>query len=254
MFNVVAAGTAPLSYQWLKDDAAIPGANNASYTRSSITANDVGAYSVIVSNIAGTVTSTNVSLAINTCVISLQSINVSPGINASLSFNVDPANNYTFQSKDELTDSQWHDVSTVSSGSSTLTITDLSVTNSQKFYRLASSCTSTPAAGFISLRSPAIPTLSSSRCRSVRAAASSATIISLADNVVTVAQAERTTVWTTNQFVYVFGFTIEHLLCAFRFRRSERNDFPDNLQTRPTHSPSDLNGTDTLPQWSPMAI
>ena len=203
VFNVVAAGTAPLSYQWLKDDAAIPGANNASYTRSSITANDVGAYSVIVSNIAGTVTSTNVSLAINTCVISLQSINVSPGINASLSFNVDPANNYTFQSKDDLTDSQWHDVNTVSSGSSTLTVTDLSVTNSQKFYRLASSCTSTPAAGFISLS-----LLGNSdtfiSMPFVRAAVSSATIISFADNVVTVAQANGQP-WTTNQFVYASG-------------------------------------------------
>ncbi len=203
VFNVVAAGTAPLNYQWLKDGATIPGANNSSYTRSSITANDVGAYSVIVSNIAGTVTSTNASLAINTCVISLQSINVSPGINASLSFNVDPANNYTFQSKDDLTDSQWHDVSTVSSGSSTMTITDLSVTNSQKFYRLASSCTSTPAAGFISLS-----LLGNSdtfiSMPFVRAAASSATIISFADNVVTVAQANGQP-WTTNQFVYASG-------------------------------------------------
>ncbi|MGZ4972119.1 MAG: TIGR02597 family protein, partial [Limisphaerales bacterium] len=203
VFNVVAAGTDPLSYQWRKDGTSIPGANNSSYARTSITANDVGAYSVIVSNIAGTVTSTNASLAINTCAISLQSINVSPGINASLSFNVDPANNYAFQSKDNLTDNQWHDVSTVSSASSTLTITDLSVTNSQKFYRLASDCTSTPAAGFISLsllgNSDTFISLPF-----VRTAASSATVVSYSDNVVTVAQANGQP-WTTNQFVYVSG-------------------------------------------------
>ena len=203
VFNVVAAGTAPLNYQWRKDGTAIPGANGSSYTRASITANDSGSYSVIVTNVAGSVTSADATLMFTTCLISLRSISVSPSFDATLSFNVDPANNYTFQSKDNLTNAQWQDVNSVSSGSSTLTITDLSVTNSQKFYRLSSTCTATPPAGFIALsllgNSDTFISLPF-----VRPAASSATVVSYAANVVTIALPNSQT-WISNQFVYVSG-------------------------------------------------
>jgi nucleoside phosphorylase len=50
--SVVAAGTAPLLYQWRRDGAAIAGATSASYTTGS-----AGSYSVAVANSAGTVLS-----------------------------------------------------------------------------------------------------------------------------------------------------------------------------------------------------
>ncbi len=49
-FTVVADGTAPLNYQWLKDGAAILGANAASYTITSAQPGDEGNYSVRVTN------------------------------------------------------------------------------------------------------------------------------------------------------------------------------------------------------------
>jgi beta-galactosidase len=66
-FTVAATGTAPLTYQWLENGAAIGGANAASYTTPTLAATDNGEqYSVTVSNPAGTVTSTIATLTVNT--------------------------------------------------------------------------------------------------------------------------------------------------------------------------------------------
>ena len=56
-FIVVAKGTEPLSYHWYKDGVLIEGATEASYTISSVSAEDLGSYTVIVSNNLGEVTS-----------------------------------------------------------------------------------------------------------------------------------------------------------------------------------------------------
>ncbi len=55
--SVGAQGTAPLAYQWLRNDAPIPGATLSSLTLSAITTNQAGAYSVIITNSAGSITS-----------------------------------------------------------------------------------------------------------------------------------------------------------------------------------------------------
>jgi Immunoglobulin domain len=65
-FSVVATGTAPLTYQWRKNGAAISGATGASYTTPVTATSDTGsAFSVVVSNIAGNVTSANATLTVN---------------------------------------------------------------------------------------------------------------------------------------------------------------------------------------------
>jgi hypothetical protein len=65
-FTVVATGPAPLTYQWQKNTANIPGATSTNYTTPATTAADSGEqFRVIVSNTAGSVTSTAASLAVN---------------------------------------------------------------------------------------------------------------------------------------------------------------------------------------------
>ena len=49
-FTVIAAGSAPLSYQWFKGATAIPDATNASYTIANVQISDAGNYSAVVSN------------------------------------------------------------------------------------------------------------------------------------------------------------------------------------------------------------
>jgi hypothetical protein len=65
-FSVTADGTAPLSYQWLKNGAAIAGATATSFTTPATTTADSGSvFAVTVSNSAGSVTSANATLTVN---------------------------------------------------------------------------------------------------------------------------------------------------------------------------------------------
>src|SRR5690606_7040589 len=52
-FSVQVIGDAPLAYQWFHDGAPIAGANAASYTIPTVTADHAGAYIVVVTNAAG---------------------------------------------------------------------------------------------------------------------------------------------------------------------------------------------------------
>ena len=65
-FSVVAAGTAPLSYQWQRNGANISGATSTSFTIPATATTDDGAtFDVIVSNSAGTLTSNLATLTVS---------------------------------------------------------------------------------------------------------------------------------------------------------------------------------------------
>lgn len=63
-FIVTAAGDLPISYQWRKDGADIPGATTNTYSISSAQLTDIGDYSVVVTNVTGAVASSNASLVV----------------------------------------------------------------------------------------------------------------------------------------------------------------------------------------------
>ncbi|MGP8245579.1 MAG: hypothetical protein ACLQVN_13800 [Bryobacteraceae bacterium] len=65
-FNVSAAGTSPLAYQWYENENAIDGATTASYTTAAVAAADDGAiFTVTVANSLGTVTSNPATLTVS---------------------------------------------------------------------------------------------------------------------------------------------------------------------------------------------
>ena len=69
-FAVVAAGTAPLGYQWQKNGVNIAGASSASYTTPVTATSDSGStFAVVVTNTAGTVTSSAATLAVNAAAV-----------------------------------------------------------------------------------------------------------------------------------------------------------------------------------------
>lgn len=85
--SVDASGTAPLSYQWRKAGTPIVGATNPSFTLPSVQAADAAAYSVAVTNAAGTVVSNAATISVIPAVasaISNVSVRTSLGANQTL--------------------------------------------------------------------------------------------------------------------------------------------------------------------------
>jgi hypothetical protein len=70
-FGVTVTGTSPLSYQWqkeganLSDGANISGTTSSRLTLTNVQLADAGSYSVVVTNLAGSATSSNALLAVN---------------------------------------------------------------------------------------------------------------------------------------------------------------------------------------------
>ena len=71
-FTVTAAGVGPLAYLWRKDGADLSTATNAVLTLSNVQTNQAGAYAVVITNAAGSLTSSVATLSVSRLV---QSIN-----------------------------------------------------------------------------------------------------------------------------------------------------------------------------------
>ncbi|MGA2137848.1 MAG: immunoglobulin domain-containing protein [Verrucomicrobiia bacterium] len=66
-FTVVAGGSAPLSYQWYYNtNTPVANATDSILTITNVQPSDAGSYSVVVSNVAGTATSSNAVLTVST--------------------------------------------------------------------------------------------------------------------------------------------------------------------------------------------
>jgi hypothetical protein len=133
-FTVGVAGTAP-AYQWLKGNAAISGATNATFTLVSVTNTDAGTYSVVVSNVFGTVTSSNAVLTVIPQPM-IQSVGVTNQV-LGLTWSAVAGQSYQVQYKDDLRTTNWTAlVPDILAGGLTATETN-SITNSpQRFYRI----------------------------------------------------------------------------------------------------------------------
>ena len=100
--SVVADGTGPLTYQWLKDGSTIAGATSSTLSITNPSREEAGSYSVQVTNLAGTITSPAATLTVNP----------TPYITSiSPSQTVDPQSNFTLyaeiQSVPAPTSVQW---------------------------------------------------------------------------------------------------------------------------------------------------
>jgi hypothetical protein len=63
-FNVIAAGSLPLHYQWNFNGFDLDGATNASFTLANVNTNNAGGYLVVITNLYGSVTSSNAVLLV----------------------------------------------------------------------------------------------------------------------------------------------------------------------------------------------
>ncbi|WP_158277509.1 pectinesterase family protein [Opitutus sp. ER46] len=88
-FTVAAYGSSPVAYQWKKDGVAIAGATNPTYAIEVTTGTDAGAYTVTVSNTAGSATSRAATLTVNTKpVITTDPASVTTTLGQSVTFTV----------------------------------------------------------------------------------------------------------------------------------------------------------------------
>src|ERR1017187_2029687 len=63
-FAVAASGTAPFSYQWIVNSTNIPSTTNVSLTLTNVQTTDAASYKVVITNIAGSATSTVATLTV----------------------------------------------------------------------------------------------------------------------------------------------------------------------------------------------
>ncbi|HTH49229.1 MAG TPA: immunoglobulin domain-containing protein, partial [Candidatus Limnocylindria bacterium] len=108
-FSVVAAGTAPLSYQWQKGTTNIPGATGTNYMIAAVALDDSGSYRVVVTNPAGSVTSTAATLSVSAAIgPSFVLFELLPDNRLHLRLQGTPGLNYKIQSSPDL--SIWTEV------------------------------------------------------------------------------------------------------------------------------------------------
>jgi hypothetical protein len=130
----MATGTLPLSYQWRLEGTDIPGATTSDYTRMNVQTNDLGHYSVLVTNVAGTLVSSNALLTL----LAGQSphfdlISILPDQRVQLTLSGEPGNNYVLEISSNLLD--WTNLVTLSNAAGTVEFIDDPATNAQRNYR-----------------------------------------------------------------------------------------------------------------------
>ena len=137
-FTVAAGGSTPLSYQWyFNTNTLLANATNAFLTLINIQATNAGTYSVTVSNVVGSVTSTNALLMVSAGTPArpqLSSFGYDNGT-FSLTVNGDTGPDYIVQASTNLTD--WASIFTNHSPTPPFIWTDSAASNfSQRFYRI----------------------------------------------------------------------------------------------------------------------
>jgi uncharacterized repeat protein (TIGR03803 family) len=103
-FNAFVSGTPPLQYQWLFNDTNIVGATNATYIIPAVVIANTGNYSVMVTNLAGSVTSSNALLVV--LVPPSLALHLWAGYPL-LNLNGMLSNNFTVQYSPDLTGTNW---------------------------------------------------------------------------------------------------------------------------------------------------
>ncbi|MSU59477.1 MAG: hypothetical protein EXS35_15120 [Pedosphaera sp.] len=104
-FTVTASGTPAPGYQWRFNAAPIGGATASSYTRANVQTNAAGNYSVLVTNAAGSLLSSNALLSLIPPVpAQFQSTTLQPDQTLQLAISGEPGATYVIESSTNLTD------------------------------------------------------------------------------------------------------------------------------------------------------
>ena len=129
-FTVTATGTAPLTYQWRFNTSILSEATASAYTRSNVQPANTGSYSVVVSNSAGTATSSNATLSLivpaPTLVMQSPQVLQWQGLSNLV---------YKVQARTNLQETNWFTVGTASAPGTSVSFTN-PADAPQRFYRV----------------------------------------------------------------------------------------------------------------------
>jgi hypothetical protein len=137
-FTVVVSGSAPLSYRWyLNTNAPVANATNSTLTLDNVQSTNAGAYSVVVTNVAGSIASTNVFLTVSAGASAPPQLSNSVFSNGvfSLTINGNSGPDYIVQASTNLTD--WNGIFTNHSPTPPFNWSDSNASNfDRRFYRV----------------------------------------------------------------------------------------------------------------------
>jgi uncharacterized repeat protein (TIGR01451 family) len=131
----MAAGLQPLSFQWQWNGTNIANATNATLTLTNVQSAQAGGYVVVVTNVAGSVTSVVASITVSSPEILLQISLAGPQV--SISFASQPWLNYVLEYKHRLDDPAWTPLPWAVLGTGGLiTLQDTNTSADSRYYRL----------------------------------------------------------------------------------------------------------------------
>ena len=135
-FSVVATGTAPLSYQWSLYGTALSAATTAALTLTNVQATDAGSYTVVVTNVAGSITSSGASLTVTNPAITL-SLSAGEGMTSSgFTFQFSVPVGFTYVILASTNNQDWTAIATNVALTASVVFTDTSAAGySSRFYR-----------------------------------------------------------------------------------------------------------------------
>jgi hypothetical protein len=137
-FTVMAMGVPAPGYQWRFNGANLAGANGSTYTRNNAQYTDAGNYSVMITNLAGSVASSNALLSILTAApAQLETVSWQPGASLQLRISGEPGATYYVQSSANLVD--WTQLTNITIGAGPFDFVIAGLTNyDQGFFRARS--------------------------------------------------------------------------------------------------------------------
>lgn len=133
-FRVVSTGSTPLTYQWYFNGASIPGATTDFITVTNALPSNAGYYSVVVSNVVGSVISTPAQLTVNMLPAKFSLVTPLPNGNVQITFNGSPGTKYIIEGSTNLVN--WFPIVTLTDTTNPVTIVDTNALQSaNRFYR-----------------------------------------------------------------------------------------------------------------------
>jgi len=133
-FAITASGLTPLFYQWCLNGSAIPGATSTNYSIASVQFTNAGNYSVTVSNVVGSITSSNTLLKV------LVSPSMAEPVLSNGAFTVSFLSQvgaiYTLEYKRDLGDAEWTPLVVTDGNGNLVQMIDFAASDATRFYRI----------------------------------------------------------------------------------------------------------------------